>query len=186
MCWSKNGKRKYKYALFKCECGSKKKLKVRSVVSKNTTSCGCKQLKRLTKHNCSRTSLYHVWSCMKQRCDNPKSKNYHRYGGRGIRYKKTWAKFSNFKKWAEVSGYKQGLSIDRINNNKGYYPSNCRWTNTKIQSRNKSTNIVYKGEVARDASFRLRGHEHLVTDRIRHGWSKKDAFTKPINKKYVQ
>lgn len=95
-----------------------------------------------------KSKLYYVWVAMRQRCNNPKNKSYKNYGGRGIKYSKEFEKYSFFENWAFANGYKEGLTLDRINNNEGYSPENCRWANSKVQSNNKRTNIIleYNGE----------------------------------------
>jgi len=85
---------------------------------------------------------------MKSRCYNTSDKAYNNYGGRGIKICDEWRNdFSVFKKWSDENGYKDNLTIDRIDNDKGYFPENCRWANAKTQSNNRSSNIVvrYKG-----------------------------------------
>ena len=86
---------------------------------------------------------------MKERCNNPHNKRYGRYGGRGIAVCKEWAEsYESFRKWSEESGYREGLTIDRINNSGNYEPGNCRWVTQKEQNRNYSRNhkITYNGE----------------------------------------
>ena len=78
---------------------------------------------------------------MKHRCYNLEDKKYYRYGGRGISICDEWLNFDNFAKWSLNNGYADNLSIDRINNDGNYEPSNCRWTNNKQQCRNRRTNI---------------------------------------------
>lgn len=85
--------------------------------------------------------LYGVWKSMRQRCSNPKNADYHNYGHRGITVCKEWGNYENFRDWAKENGYKVGLSIDRINNDGNYEPSNCRWATNKEQSLNKRTNV---------------------------------------------
>lgn len=85
-----------------------------------------------------RARLQSVWNQMKQRCRNPNDEHYPRYGARGIEIR--WPNFSEFAAWAETNGYRHGLSIDRINNDGHYEPSNCRWTDATTQSRNRSDN----------------------------------------------
>ena len=99
-------------------------------------------------HNGKKTSLYRVWCAMRERCTNPNNKSYHRYGGRGITVCEEWNDFSLFRKWAIENGYKAKLTIDRINNEKGYMPGNCRWVDHKTQNRNYSRNhlITYMGK----------------------------------------
>ena len=78
-------------------------------------------------HHKKRAKLYNIWSMMKQRCYNEKNNGYRYYGSRGIDICCEWHNYTNFRKWALVNGYKDGLTIDRINNDKGYCPENCQW-----------------------------------------------------------
>lgn len=99
----------------------------------------------MSRHN----PIYTRWITMKSRCNNPHHPAYDRYGGRGIMVCDEWnLSFMNFYKWAIQNGYKDGLTLDRINNEKGYSPDNCRWANPKQQARNKRTNrlITYHGK----------------------------------------
>lgn len=83
-------------------------------------------------------NLYNSWTNMKQRCLNPKSPKYYRYGGRNIKICEEWLNFANFAEWALSNGWKKGLSIDRIDNNKNYEPSNCRWVTIRENSQKSS------------------------------------------------
>lgn len=97
----------------------------------------------------ARENIGSVWRNMKIRCNDPRDKYYYRYGGRGIKVCPEWENsFENFYEWALRNGYQKGLSIDRIDNNKGYSPDNCRWVTMHEQNRNYSRNhmITYKGE----------------------------------------
>jgi hypothetical protein len=88
-----------------------------------------------------------MWQNMKQRCLAPRSSSYHRYGARGITMLLEWQNdFAVFQSWALSNGYHEGLSIDRIDNDKGYYPGNCRFVTHKEQMRNTSRNRFYKGK----------------------------------------
>ena len=96
------------------------------------------------------TKLHWVWRAMKQRCENPRNKRYLSYGGRGITVCDDWKGvygFLNFCKWSKENGYSEGLSLDRIDNDKGYSPENCRWVKAEAQANNKRTNVLvtYKG-----------------------------------------
>lgn len=81
---------------------------------------------------------------MRKRCYNPAATNYKRYGGRGITVCDEWQKYVNFRKWALENGYDDSKSIDRIDNNKGYEPNNCRWTDATGQANNRTTNAIYE------------------------------------------
>lgn len=146
----KNFKRLWKC---KCDCGREIVVDTSSLTTGNTKSCGCyknEMIKTLNlKHGKSHIKLYYVWQEMKKRCLNPKSKSYKNYGKRGITVCNEWAdNFETFAKWAIRNGYKEGLSIDRVNNNGNYEPNNCRWVTSKIQTRNTRRNryIILKNE----------------------------------------
>lgn len=91
-------------------------------------------------HSKSNTRLYDIWRKMRQRCNNPKDKTYPYYGGRGIKVCWRWNySFTEFEKWALSHGYKEGLTIDRIDINKGYQPTNCQWLTRSENSRKAHT-----------------------------------------------
>ena len=92
-------------------------------------------------HNGKGTKLYEVWCSMKYRCDNPHNKAYKYYGARGIKVCDEWYEFSTFREWALNNGYTQGLTIDRINVDMGYTPSNCRWITISEQCKNQRRTI---------------------------------------------
>lgn len=130
----------------KCDCG-KEKVIVGSALRKGIiVSCGCfhrfEVSKRLTTHGQSSTRLFHIWQCMKSRCNNPHHKNYNYYGGKGIKVCQEWEHdFSRFAEWANNNGYADGLTIDRIDSSKGYEPSNCKWSTRKEQQSHLSSSI---------------------------------------------
>lgn len=92
-------------------------------------------------------SLYNSWQNMKQRCTNPNHPKYKRYGGRGIRVCEEWLDIVGFMQWAEKSGWQEGLTIDRIDNNGDYCPNNCRWVSKEDNSRRKSTTKISPEQV---------------------------------------
>ena len=99
-------------------------------------------------HNKSNTKLYRVWNSMKQRCSNPNDKFYYCYGKRGIKVCNDWLNdFEKFYNWAISNGYAENLTIDRIDVNGNYEPSNCRWVDNKTQQRNRRdrVKVLFKG-----------------------------------------
>jgi hypothetical protein len=105
--------------------------------------------KQRIKHGGKYTRLYHTWKKMKERCNNPNCKAYKDYGGRGIKICDEWNNdYVSFREWAMNNGYNDLLTIDRIDNNNGYFPQNCRWVTAKIQNLNRRTNhyLTFNGE----------------------------------------
>jgi hypothetical protein len=94
-------------------------------------------------HGASHTPLYRTYRNIKNRCYYQKSQNYSLYGGRGIGMSEEWREsFAPFQEWALANGYQDGLTIDRIDGEKGYSPENCRWVTQKINNRNRSVNML--------------------------------------------
>lgn len=130
--------------LCRCACGNIVRSNPSDLLGrrKKSSCVQCANTVRKITHNSSKTRLYAVWNAMICRCKSPKHKEYHRYGGRGISVCDEWKSFETFKQWAYQSGYddcaKRGTcTLDRINNNGNYEPSNCRWVDMKTQNRNK-------------------------------------------------
>lgn len=129
-----------------CGCGVTKDVLRSNLVSGKTKSCGCLKPKTIsmqkTTHGQSKrknqkpSKVYSCWSSMLNRCNNQNNAAYKRYGGRGITVCETWLKFENFLQ--DMGEPNLNESIDRINNDKGYYKENCRWATAKTQNRNKS------------------------------------------------
>lgn len=138
-----NGKKRY---LCKCTCGKEFEKSYVGIILKGNKSCGCMakqwQAEAQKTHGQKYTKLYSVWQGVKSRSVNSgrflDRKEHSEYKRKQIMICEEWLKFENFYKWAIENGYKEniGISIDRRDNEKGYYPGNCRWTNSSIQSQN--------------------------------------------------
>jgi len=129
--------------LCRCDCGRTYEVRLSSLLHSEIMACiECgyeKASKKRTTHNMTGTPLYKIWGYMKDRCYNKNKSNYHRYGGRGIKMCQDWRDDpQSFISWALSNGYKEGLSIDRINNDDDYKPSNCQFIS---QAENSSKGI---------------------------------------------
>lgn len=120
-----------------CSCGTTKDVFATSLRCGDTSSCGCKTNALKSSHGKSGTQLYRTWTNMKSRCDNPNAQYYSLYGGRGITYCKDWEDFESFYNWAVSSGYDHKLTLDRIDTDGNYEPSNCRFASRSTQQYNR-------------------------------------------------
>lgn len=178
----------------KCDCGNETFVSSRYLVGNGTTSCGCyaKEIarNRLTRHGKRFSRLYGVHKSMLQRCTNPNAHEYENYGGRGIKVADEWLDFCSFEKWAMANGYgedsKRGeCTLDRIDQNGNYEPSNCRFVTMKAQQRNRRNNrlITHNGEthcMSEWAEIAGLGYGTFCK-RIYAGWPMEKALT-PVNR----
>ena len=139
-----------------CACGSECVSKSYALRRGVTTHCGCMKNKHISDANNKNLgntpSLRYAWTNMKTRCNNPRYPLYHRYGGRGIRVCDAWQNsFEEFLRWAYRAGWTQGLSLDRIDNDKGYSPENCRFVTAQAQANNRCTSKIVEAFGAKES-----------------------------------
>lgn len=185
--------------LCKCDCGNER------IITSNrlhlgTMSCGCLQKERSSIVNkyvnrkgrkkrepirLANKRLVQCYRDMRSRCENSNNKRYRIYGGRGITVCDEWrSSFAKFKEWAELNGYRDNLTLDRINVNGNYEPENCRWVDSKIQNNNRTNNriVEYKNEIMtlHELSEKYNIAYKTLWKRLNMGWSLDDAINKPI------
>ena len=173
----------------KCDCGGEKIVVSAYLLSGHTKSCGCWYNENMhsgnVKHGKCHTRLIRIYHNMKQRCYDTKTKNYKKYGARGIDVCKEWRDdFITFYNWSMANGYQDNLSIDRIDGSKGYSPDNCRWVTVEVQNNNTSRNhrITYKNEthtVAEWAKIYNLSYDCLMARIMKLNWDIEKALTKP-------
>ena len=175
----------------KCDCGKELDLCSNSLLKNNTKSCGCLKMEiiknRFATHKESKTRLYFVWGAIKKRCYKQNNPGYKNYGGRGIKMCDEWKNdYVKFRDWAKNNGYKENLTIDRINNNGNYEPNNCRWVNRHIQNSNtrRTHFITFNGEIhtMKEWSKILNIKYSTLANRLlTYKWSIEKALSTPKN-----
>lgn len=175
-----------------CECGNTINVFGENLKKGNTISCGCykkeKMRKEKTTHGLSNNNLYYIYNHMKSRCYNKNDKRYKNYGGRRIKICDEWlgeSGFNNFYNWAISNGYSSELTIDRIDVNGNYEPSNCRWTDLITQENNKTNNhlITYNNKTMTMAMWAKElgiNYKTLFNRICTYGWSIEKALTTPV------
>jgi hypothetical protein len=169
-----------------CICGEIREIETYRIVHKKTKSCGCKNsiyMKRTT-HGMKGTKCYNVWASMKRRCNDPKYGSYAHYGEKGITYCDKWESFEGFLE--DMGIPEENKSLDRIDNNKGYFKENCRWATSEEQNSNRSTVKLY---IHNGKEYHLHElwklylkdkglNKSTLYSRIKNGWSlEKSLFT---------
>lgn len=172
---SKNGHKLYKCL---CDCGNIKIVRGDTLKNGKSQSCGCSIG---VTHGLTKSKLYKVLNGMKNRCYNKNTYNYKYYGGRGIVVCDEWLDdFMNFYNWAMDNGYREGLSIDRIDANGNYEPDNCRWKTSKQQCNNKRNNVqlTYNGKTQTLSQWadELDVNYKTIATRYYRGWKVKDIL----------
>lgn len=169
-----------------CECGKERKIRGSSLRVGLTKSCGCLNKEIVSKnsktHGRSNSALHNVWRKMKQRCFSEKDQAFKYYGGRGITVCDEWKdNFENFYKCSMTNGYSDGLTLDRINVNGNYEPSNCRWVTMKVQQNNRRNNrrIEFNGQVHTITEWSVITGINLstISMRLKKGWSAEKTLT---------
>lgn len=183
-----NNRKKYLWNCI-CDCGTEKIIMSTSLISGNSKSCGCYQKEVVTRHGLFSHPLAHVHRSMMDRCYNDRCPSYKDYGARGIEVCERWKDVKNFVADLEKSyltAKKNGgyISLDRINNNKSYSPTNTRWADRKTQQNNRRTNhfIQFEGielTIAQWADRQCMKRETLVS-RLRNNWPIEKALTQPV------
>ena len=183
--------RKDRRAKCQCDCGEVRLVRIADLRHGKSRSCGCATVEatviRCTKHGFagrgSRPAAYRTWKEMRKRCLSSKSSRYHDYGGRGITICDRWLDFENF--YADMGDPPSPAhSIERIDNNSGYSPDNCKWATNKEQQRNKRTSrmIEFQGQTRCASEWEeILGFRRLtLINRLNAGWSVEKALTTPI------
>jgi len=139
------GKRRCRMVKCRCDCGQIVKTRLEYLRSGHTKSCGCARhtisAKAGVTHGKTKTRLYGVWAGMLNRCRNKNVKSYKHYGAKGVKVCREWYDFENFYNWATQNGYRDNLTIDRIDPFGNYEPNNCRWIPKSEQSRNRRDRV---------------------------------------------
>lgn len=176
------------YWICKCDCGSIKSIMSKHLISGKVKSCGCLHIESIKKsnkkHGMCKTRIYRIWTNIKYGCYNPNFNGYKYYGGRGIEMCSEWKHdFNAFYRWSIRHGYTNTLSIDRINVNGDYNPSNCRWVTVKEQQNNKRNNhtLTYNNKTHTLSEWaEITGlTPNCIFHRVERGWTPEQILTTP-------
>lgn len=170
--------------LCRCDCGGERVVIGRLLRSGATRSCGCLSVEasrdRATRHGGAGTTEYNIWRTMRARCQNPRSKSFPHYGGRGIAVCDRWQSFELF--LADMGERPPGTTLDRINNDLGYLPSNCRWATHVEQGNNRRNNVKFEID---GVSLTLSQWSNVtgvkrttILQRLNNGWNVEAAITR--------
>lgn len=178
------------YWICRCDCGTTTEVIINHLNNGHVKSCGCLNKEsvkeRMTKHGLYNTPEYRSWISMRSRCNNPNNISFRNYGGRGIKVCKRWN--NSFEAFISDMGIKpfRGASIERIDNEVGYIPSNCRWASRVEQNNNSRHNVIIEIDgTTRPLREWLKMYKISYPTyhyRVKNGWEKIDAITKSIRK----
>lgn len=182
----KIGKDIHRQSIWKCicDCGNEIDVILCSLTTGNTHSCGCIRANHGFSRKERKRREFHIWRGMIERTSNPNNKDFENYGNRGITVCNEWLEsFKTF--WHDMKGsYNANLTIDRIDNNKGYSKDNCRWTTSKVQSNNRRNNVFLnfnnENHTIAQWSDIVGINSETIRSRINRGWSVNKALTMPV------
>lgn len=170
----------------RCECGEIRVVYDSGLKRGDTRSCGCLKIELQTTHGASRSPTYQIWAQMLFRCNSPSAPKYKNYGGRGIKVCARWGRFENFLE--DMGEAPRGLTLDRIDNDGNYCPSNCRWTDRSTQARNMRRSVFLTLRGVRRHLYEwaeiLNIHSGTLHSRHRLGWSDERILTEPVMRKH--
>ena len=166
----------------RCICGYEGVRKASVLTNKKSLSCGCYRTEMRTIHGAYGTKTHKVWSNMIQRCTNPKNPQFHDYGGRGIVVCDRWRMYGNFV--SDMGASEPFMTIERIDNNMGYMPSNCRWAtragNLSNTRRNKHVTFNGKTQTVTQWALELGINSRTLFARLEYGWPVERALTETL------
>lgn len=169
----------------KCDCGTEKTIRLSHLKNGRVKSCGC----IMPSHGMSHSKIYTVWRGMINRATSKSHINANRYVQRGITVCDEWrSSFIAFKEWAQSNGFGPGLTLDRRDNSKGYFPDNCRFVTPTINNHNRdfTIRVSFEGDVLPLAGIltarNMMANYAAVTGRIKRGWNPEEAIKTPIRK----
>jgi len=183
--------------LCECDCGNKKVIRGSGLKANLTKSCGClsvelstKRLNEATKTHgfANKERLYEIWKNMKRRCYDKTNKRYENYGGKGVSVCEEWKNdYLVFRKWAFSKGYNENLTIDRIDVNGDYEPSNCKWSTLAEQMNNQTKNrfLTYRGKTMTMSQWAdyLGLTYGAINHRVQRNWSMERIVNTPMRKR---
>ena len=175
----------------RCDCGNAKNVRPSNLVRGQVKSCGCIHHKGNPKHNQCYTRVYRIYAKILRRCFSSDEPCFNNYGGRGITMCDEWKNsFTSFSEWAYSHGYKEGLSIDRIDNNGNYCPENCRWVDPCVQSNNRRINRVFTiGGKTQTLSQWCHDYDipySRVHARLHSGWEVEEALSHKYDARIIK
>ena len=184
--YGRQGKSQHATWKCRCDCGNIKIIVGASIRAKRSLSCGCESKntrftsKRMKKHGKSYDRVYKIWQGMIKRCLDSNGQKSHLYFGKGIKVCERWKKFENF--YADMGDPAPKMTLDRIDGNGNYEPSNCRWASREVQANNTSSNkkIQFNGQILNAGQWakKIGIKPNTLIYRLRRGWTVERALTR--------